>query len=46
MIVATVLLLTFAQFNAVLLQVNGLKLNPLLLSFRHESPRKVQGRSF
>ena len=41
--VATVLLLTFAQFNSVSLQVNGLKLNPLLLSTSMKARTKYKG---
>jgi len=41
--VATVLLLTFAQFNSVSLQVNGLKLNPLSLSTSMKARTKYKG---
>jgi hypothetical protein len=41
--VATVLLLTFAQFKPVPLQVKGLKLNPLLSSTTMKARTKYKG---
>ena len=43
MMVATVLLLTFAQFNSVLLQVNSPKLNPLLSPTTMKARTKYKG---